>query len=442
LSPLKGELALTSKFGVNLRNRPDDEGTNMGLVKAFATVRITGSGEREYTPVSIREQDVINIVDPLPQSTLPISRFEQEQAVIEPVTEESSIPGWVFTNELELLGGTARVSAFGSSLRAEPRRDASKVGFITPGNLVVLTGTEQGEYLPVRVWEKELQPVLPESDDTGADAIVLGNARIGLHASLDLVITGKEQRLFETLRPGIIKVFSTHGSEDIKRLAKAHSKAQWIVRAKAPFGSRLVSPGQFYGETVDDVRRILKMLPERSVVIELHSKPNTALEGLESSWSDGKAFEQWWLELLDRYRQELPDARFLYPGLAVGGGVTGVKEDHIRFLEASRKAVEEADGMGLHLYWSEYTSPNQVLAILDDTITRFRDKPLWITEAGRVGEVLSTEIAAGEYLNLWAELQVRPAVRGVVYFTTPAENGEIGQQVLIGEELVKVIGRR
>jgi hypothetical protein len=442
LSPLDGDLLLTSKFGVNLRNRPDDEGTNLGLVKAFATIRVTGNIDREYTPVSIRSEDVINIVDPLPDVMMPEPLSREEPAQNEPAVDDSSIPGWSFTNGLEILGGTARVSLYGSNLREEARRDANRRGYIPPESIVVITGPAQGEYTPVRVKEMVLLPAVLDEEDRDLDSVILGHARIGLHASVDLGIPEEEHQEFAKLRPGIIKVLSTHNSEDIARLAEVHSDAHWIVRAALPFEGRLITPAKFLNDTVDDVCRVLKQQADRPAVVELNSKPNIAKEGLGSSWSDGLAFGKWWLELVEEYRRALPDVRYIFPGLSTGSGVTGVKEDHIRFLEASREAVETADGIGIHLFWSKVFRMDQALDILDDYGSRFRDKPIWISEAGRKGEAVSPEETAGEYLNFWRRLQSRSKVQGVTFFVASANDPDLSAQAWVGKGIAEIIGRR
>jgi hypothetical protein len=442
LSPLESRMALTSRFGVNLRNRPDDEGQNMGLVKAFATVRIAGQTSNEYTPVLIRTEDVINVVDSLPDPALPDPLPREKPAPIKPVPDDVTIPGWAFSNGLAIMGNTARVADHGSNLRKDPRRDAKKIGHLPPDSVVVITGPPLGEYTPVRVWEKILKPATADDDDKDPDSIVLGLARIGLHASTDPDISEEEHKEFTALRPGIIKVLSMHGADDIARLAAAHEDAHWIVRAFLSFGGRHISPGQFVNDTIKDVRRALDQLNGRNVIVELHNEPNVTGEGLGSSWSDGEAFEKWWLDLLGKYRRALPDVRFIYPGLSPGSSVTGVKQDHIQFLEASREAVEAADGIGVHLYWSQVYSMRQTLAVLDDFSSRFRDQPIWITEAGRVGPEIPPEKTAEEYLRFWHHLQKRSNVRGVTYFVASASDPDFAAQVWVGRGIADIIGKR
>jgi hypothetical protein len=195
-------------------------------------------------------------------------------------------------------------------------------------------------------------------------------------------------------------------------------------------------------DTIKDVRRALDQLSGRNVVVELHNEPNVIKEGLGSSWSDGGAFEKWWLDLLGKYRRALPDVRFIYPGLSQGSSVTGVKKDHIQFLEASRAAVEAADGLGVHLYWSHVYNMNKALDVLDDFSSRFRDHPIWITEAGRMGPETSPEKTAEEYLRFWQNLQRRSNVRGVTYFVASTSDPDYSSQIWVGRGIAEIIGKR
>jgi hypothetical protein len=270
----------------------------------------------------------------------------------------------------------------------------------------------------------------------------MGRARLGLHASADPEIGETEHQEFADLRPGLIKVLSFHSSEDVHRLAMAHPEAHFVVRAFLSFGGRNISPGKFFDDTLSDVRRILEQLPGRQIVVELHNEPNVVEEGLGSSWTDGATFSLWWRELLKRYRQALPGARFLFPGLSVGTTVTGVKLDHVQFLEASRAAVEAADGIGVHVYWSDVVTMNQALGQIDDYISRFRSRSIWVTEASRKGRGLPSERMAQEYLRFWRELQTRPVVQGVTYFVASASNPNFANEVWVGKGIGQLLGRR
>jgi hypothetical protein len=442
LSPISKFRALTSRLGVNLRSKPDRSGQNVGLVKAFATVSLAGPPRGEYTPILIREQDVLNAVLPMPDIDEPDPWRDGTIPDPSPKPDHATIPGWSFTNGLYITGDQAKVARFGSNLREAPRRDADMIGFIPAGTTIMVTGPAQGEYTPVRVRDDLLQPPEEDEEAPGPDSQTMGRARLGLHASADPEIDEAEHQEFKDLRPGLIKVLSFHSGEDVHRLASAHPEAYFVVRAFLSFGGRNISPGKFLEDTLGDVRRTLEQLRGRQVVIELHNEPNLVEEGLGSSWSDGATFSLWWRELLKRYRLALPGARFIYPGLSMGTTVTGVKLDHIQFLEASRPAVEEADGIGVHVYWSDVVSMKQALNQIDDYISRFRSRSLWITEASRKGRGLPPQQMAQEYLRFWRELQNRPVVQGVTYFVASASNPNYANEVWVGKGIGQLLGRR
>lgn len=440
LTPLEADQAITSRLGVNLRSKPDPSGRNIGLVKAFATVRLAGRTRKEYTPILASRRDVLHGADPMPDVEAPDPLPADPRPSPSTQPAQDTTPGWSFTNGLSINGSEAIVARYGSNLRAAPRRDAKKLGFIPPGTKIIVTGPAQGEYTPVRVDDRLLEAPT-KGDEQDPDPQILGRARIGLHASTDPNISDAEHHEFASLRPGIIKVLSFHKAADVRRLASSCPDAHWVVRAYLSFAGRRISPAQFVGETIGDVRRTLDELRGRQVVVELGNAPNLASEGLGSSWSDGASYNTWFLELLDKYRQMLPETRFIYPGLAPGSTVTGVKLDHVQFIEASRPAVEAADGLGVHIYWSRVLTMREALAVLDDYISRFRFTRLWITEASYNAPLPSGRIAQ-EYLQFWREIQKRPVVQGVTYFVASTSDPQYAAQTWVGKGIGTLVGKR
>lgn len=436
---LLGRQALISRLGAALRSRPDPAADNLGQVKAFATVSLTGPPRGEFLPVRVRPGDMLNAVtappaveppDPFPAGELPPPA---------PVPTHDTTPGWALTAALRQSGATAVTASQGANLRQAPRRDAPNLGYIPPQTEIITTGPPEGEYTPVRVDDAVLR--LPAEAVT-VEPGLLGQARIGLHASADPQISEAEHVEFAALRPGIIKVLSFHAAEDIRLLAHNHPSASWIVRAFLDFGGRNIRPEQFLNDTIGDVSRALNALADKDVVVELHNEPNMVAEGLQHSWSDGATFGAWWSELLAKYRRALPGVRFIYPGLSPGYSVSGVKQDHIQFAEASRAAIEEADGLGIHVYWSNVWPLPQALAQLDDTVNRFHDKPIWVTEASNNRGGTPPAQKAQQYLFFWQELQKRAGVQGVTFFVASASNPAFADEVWVGRNIGAMIGRR
>jgi hypothetical protein len=454
---IAGRQGVVGRFGITLRAAPSQSSRGVGLVKGGATVTLVGPARGEYTPVFVRQADALNLSSPMPaiEPPTPFPTSGAPEATAPPPAPEKPIhdttPGWAFTTQITVMGDTAVAGQYGINLRDAPRRTAVNKGFVPAGAVIIVTGAAQGEYTPVRVPDDVLQapfgapPVLDPTSPPEAvnpDPPALGRARIGLHAAADPGISDAELAEFAALRPGVIKVLSFHDPDGVRKLAAAHPDATWVVRAFLDFGGRNITPGQFVQFTLSDVRRTLDILQGRDVVVELHNEPNIAPEGLGAAWSDGRSFASWWLELLRLYRVELPRMRFIYPGLSPGSDVRGFKEDHVRFVEDSRAAVEAADGLAVHLYWSNVYPMESALAVLDDYISRFRYRPIWVTEASNNKSGVTPYHKGLQYLKFWEALQERPLVHGVTYFVASALNPEFAEEVWVGRGIGAVVGRR
>lgn len=449
-----GGQATSGQFGTNLRAAPNRTAVSLGLFMEGAEATLAGQSQGEYTPLLVRPRDVTGLVQPMPVVTQP--QPLPGAVPPPPMPIHDTTPGWAFTAQITVAGGMAMAGPYGLNLRAAPRRTAVNIGFV-PGNAsMIVTGAAQGEYTPVRVDDDVLQkpfdapPVIsPTSPNHDAnppahqpEPAVLGQARLGLHASADPFISDAEIEAIKEMRPGIIKLLSFHNPESVARLAANHPNVSWIVRAFLDFGGRNISPQQFFHDTISDTKRTLSFLQGRDVVIELHNEPNLVPEGMASTWKDGAEFAQWWLRLLDLYRKELPGMRFLYPGLSPGASVRNLKMDHVEFLEASRDAVKAADGLGVHIYWSHVYAMETALGVLDDFISRFREEPIWVTEASNNKAGTSPARKGMEYITFWSELLKRSTVQGVTYFVATASNPEFAEEVWVGRGIAPVVGRR
>lgn len=447
-----GNQVTSGRYGTNLRARPLRDGALIGLFTEGSLAALAGKPIGEFTPLFVPRRALQNLVASLPQAQQPepLTGGGTPPPVAQPIADTT--PGWAFTAAMNVAGGMATAGQYGLNLRAEPRRDAGNVGFVPGGASMLVIGPAQGEYTPVRVDDKVLQkPFSPlksvidttaKPDEVSPEPTPLGNTAIGLHASADPDISATEIAEFRALRPGMIKVLSFHNPDAVRQLVQNHPDARWIVRAFLSFGGRNISPQQFLNDTLSDVRRTLNIIGQRDVVVELHNEPNLIVEGMGSTWRNGAEFSNWFLEVLRLYRQAIPGMRFIYPGLSPGSSVQGIKMDHVEFIEPSRDAVKAADGLGVHIYWSNVYPMSTALNVLDDYIARFRFKPIWITEASnnKTGTPVATK--ATQYLHFWQELQKRPTVQGVTYFVASASNPEFAEEIWVGRNIGALVGRR
>jgi hypothetical protein len=435
---IRGNYAMVGRHGVNLRSSPLRDGTLIGKVQWGFRATIVGKSVNGYAPVFIYLRDVVEPrTDVTVQAPKQWHTSDQEE-------ETEIVRGWVLTGQITTQYITAVAGREGVNIREAPRRNAAIIGFAPLGTSMRVLGPPTGEYTPVRAKKKELEKVKPAeaTPQPDPDPKPLGQAGIGLHASADPDISQEEIIEFGLFRPSVIKVLSFHDPAALRKLVANHPHSKWIVRAFLDFGGRSLNPQRFFNDTISDMQRTLKILEGRDVVIELHNEPNTSYEGLNSSWKNGAEFATWWLRLLRLYRYTFPKYKFIFPGLSPGTDADGLRQDHIRFLEASRTAIQEADGLGVHIYWSAYYPMDRALGILDDMVNRFQDKPIWITEASNNKNGTSSKAKAFEYLNFWKELQHRPTVEGVTYFVASARNPDFQQEVFLGKGMSRIIGAR
>ncbi len=436
---ITGHFAMVGRHGANIRGAPKLDAEHLGQVQWGFMVTLVGLTVNGYAPVFIYRADLIS----WQQAKKPIQKpkpFEKSEQEI----EEETITGWVLTAQIDVTGTTAVVGRQGVNLRKLPRRNGQLLGFVPLGTRMTVTGPPAGEYTPVRIAEHEVQQPAPEQTPPSPDPDPkpLGQVRIGLHAAADPDISDEEIVEFTLFRPSIIKVLSFHDPVALRKLAQNHPNAKWVVRAFLDFGGRSITPQKFFNDTINDMKRTMDILHDRDVVIELHNEPNILPEGLESAWANGTDFATWWLRLLRLYRYIFPDQRFIYPGLSPGAEISHFRHDHIRFLEASRSAVKAADGLAIHLYWSVYTPMDQALNVLDDTISRFRNTPIWVTEASNNKGGITASDKARQYLTFWKELQKRPIVEGVTYFVASARDPNFSEEVFVGKGMSRIIGDR
>ncbi len=443
------EAVIAGRYGLNLRNRPNASSVRLGLWREGGRGTVAGKARGEYTPVWVRKIDITDLLAPLPAIEQP-EPLPGTPPPPPPEPIQDTTPGWAFTTGMVVSGATAVAGPYGLNLREAPRRDAANKGFIPPNAPLIVVGAPQGEYTPVRVDDLILQPPIGTTPPApGQPPIInpdpepLGHARMGLHASADPDISQAEVQEFLDMRPGVIKLLSHHNPEGVGKLVRAFPDGvKWIVRPFLDFGGRQISPQQFFTDTINPTRRTMNLLRGKEVVLELHNEPNLRPEGLFSSWADGAGFARWWLELFRLYRQAFPGVPIIYPGLSPGTAVTNLKQDHIQFIEASRAAVEAADGLGVHIYWSNVHPMAWGLNVLDDYISRFRYKPIWVTEASNNKAGTPVHVKATQYIEFWQALQSRPTVQGVTYFVASSINPDFKEEVWVGRGIGRLVGRR
>ena len=267
-----------------------------------------------------------------------------------------------------------------------------------------------------------------------------GNVLLGVHASSDPYMTEQGIDAITVSNPGVIKVLSFHSPNDIESLKDRNPQTKlWVIRAFLSFANgRNVTPNQFFNDTISDVTRSLGALSGEAVAIELHNEPNLVDEGWGGSWGGGLTFNDWYLSVLSLYRQHLPSAKFIFPGLSPGGSIAGIRTDEMAFGQQCSSAIEASDYLGVHTYWNVGYSMSSAIAGTSRYASQFA-KPVIITEASNTSIGTTPTDKAYQYIQFANDISAIGDVRAVTYFLSESSNPIWGWSVGSGETWVGTV---
>lgn len=125
------------------------------------------------------------------------------------------------------------------------------------------------------------------------------------------------------------------------------------------------------------------------LIIAIGNEPNLTNEGWLSAWADGAGFAAWWNAVATAYRQHFAGAKLGFPALSPGSNVPGIRQNEEAFLAGAAEAVNNADWVGVHCYW---TAPDgSDLAVPIDRWRRwFGSRPIIGTEVGPADSTMVT----------------------------------------------------
>lgn len=297
----------------------------------------------------------------------------------------------------------------------------------------------------VRDWVVDPAPYIPIISGGGGGTSP--NVAFGIHGPADPPITITDRVKLATANPQMIKVLSSCDKNNLNALHAEHPNIQWVIRAFLSFGGRNIGPAQFVSDTINDVTQCLQILGLEDTIVELHNEPNLYTEGLGSTWQNGTGFNTWFLDVLNRYRTNLPGVRFMFPGLSPGGSIDGVRIADTEFIAGCHNAVNSVDALGIHTYWNQ-TDMESALNVLDWYRSQFPTKYIYITEASNNktwGNITPAQ-KAQQYISYWQALKTRPKMAGVTYFVLNASNPDwqwdTGSGEVWTDEMAVIVGNR
>jgi hypothetical protein len=253
-----------------------------------------------------------------------------------------------------------------------------------------------------------------------------GRSLIGLHGRSNGELEPADLALVRAARLEAVKLTSHATPATVRQLRAINPNMFIMVRPMVAFGTteepRRVTPAEFVEWTLPDLERLMAGDPSIRYV-EIHNEPNLRLEGLHGSWSNGREFGAWFLDVMAAYRRRFPNARFGFPGLSPGpsSDAAGRMSASI-FLEQALAAAQQADWIGLHAYWvSERELADRALGL---GFTRYRElfpeKLLFITEFGNPAE--AKHVVADQYGRYYGLLRNVPGIGAAFSYVASTSN--------------------
>lgn len=273
------------------------------------------------------------------------------------------------------------------------------------------------------------------------------NPLLGLHGTADPgAYPNGERELFTTSRSQIIKVLSAANPSLVRDMALDNHTAPFIIRAFLHVGGRVITPQQFVSDTINDIDRTINYIqPQRPIWIEIHNEPNLYAEGLGTSWATPQHFNAWFLECLSLYKMQLPQTiKYLFPGLSPNPTIPNVSWDSMDFIRKCATAVNAADSLGVHAYWSSEPGTQYpmgtAVAVVQYYQNLFPNKKLFVTEASNNRPASSTDKGL-QYIEFIRQLRAVPNVIGVTYFVSSASYG-FNDEIWLGRGIADIVGAR
>ncbi len=264
-----------------------------------------------------------------------------------------------------------------------------------------------------------IMPVSSSLQHAGAEEWPYDTCLVGVHARVGAPMGDADWNVLRTARVGALLFGPGSDSLDVDHARAVDPHMFLMARLTVDFRGRTVRAPQFVDWVRDDLRRFY----DRGIrYFELHSEPNLTTQGFGSSWFDGYDFGKWFLEVVGLLRPTFPEARFGWPGLSPGPSTSGVRFDHVAFLEGASSAMQHADWLGCHCFWendAEMFSEDAGLAY-KYYVNHWPDKLLLITEFSNPSPRTNAQIKGSQYLQYFNLLQREPGVGAAFAFAVSA----------------------
>jgi hypothetical protein len=253
---------------------------------------------------------------------------------------------------------------------------------------------------------------------------------VGVHGRADGPMFDADFEAIRIAKVDAVKVLVGVPPDQISRIKAARATNPdflFLSRLFADFKNRVVSSNDFAEWQKHDMERQYGLGIR---LFEIHNEPNLYDEGYGSSWSDGREFARWWIEVRDILRNLFPEALFGFPGCSPGESRDYIRYNMKAFLDDAGGALLEADWLGAHSYWLEEEdmdhidhgfSWKQVAAACPAC-------PLYLTEFSNSNNGVNYVKKAAQYLKFYELLQ-GSGVEAAFCFVLSASNPKFQSEV-------------
>jgi GH24 family phage-related lysozyme (muramidase) len=270
-------------------------------------------------------------------------------------------------------------------------------------------------------------------------------ALVGLHGSADgswgHAVLPETVQLIKQGRIKSYKGLSNESADTVKVLRSIDPDIFIMVRLFAKVNRENPSASAFVEAVGDDAVKWYNSGAVRH--FEVHNEPNLKLadetgEGMWTAWKDGAEFAMWFRQVVNALKPLMPDALFGYPGLSPGWSISEVRYDPIRFLEESWEAMDQADFICAHAYW---TTPAEMYS--EDGGQWYKrvphaGKPLMVTEFSNPSHDVDKHEKGKQYVDYYASLE---NVHSAYSFLSTSSSG-FEAETWHGSDIAHTVGQR
>ena len=427
---------------------------NLGVRGIKKVIQICNSGDFKAAAKHLRKYDHAG-GNRLPALT---RRREAEANLLEQHHEVHAMrgePRVQFSRVYHLMDKNSSVDDFVSVAR-EAYEARSTVGFSYDdagiGDLehrtVVLHGQHTGaeewfaEHYPGANVERELvheyfnpknPPVAPEPSVSQTKALV------GIHGSADgswgNPVLPETQEIIKTAKIEAYKGLSNESPATMGVLKDINPDMFVLIRLFAKVNEESQTAGEFVNKVGQDARAWYAAGVRH---FEVHNEPNLTVEGMFQSWDSGAQFSTWWWSVVRSLQEDMPDAKWGYPGLSPGFTIESIRYDPIRFWDESWQAVDKCDFICAHCYW------------LDERMMYDKDggewyqryieygKPIMITEFSNPSGSVGKQEKGMQYVKYYKALE---GVHSAYSFLSTASSG-FSHETWHGSNIATIVGQR